>query len=179
MVFDHLNTLNDGTPKLKCQGQKGVDPALIFGLESQLFRSPVGEELANHHEEVETVTIFRNQPPTHPSLHNAGEACSCEPLDDVREVATGNDRILLHETQLKQALSHLPKDSVWRVKGFVTLQPQNQAYILNWAFGRYDLVLNMNKPGELDELALTVMGAQGEVKRYARGLAHLLHAKVV
>ncbi|KAK1229088.1 hypothetical protein PQX77_007850 [Marasmius sp. AFHP31] len=34
-VLDHLHTLNDLTPKIRCKGRQ-VDPDLIFGLESQL-----------------------------------------------------------------------------------------------------------------------------------------------
>src|SRR6185369_5879211 len=36
-VLDHLNTLNDLTPKIRCKGRSGVDPNLIFGLETSLF----------------------------------------------------------------------------------------------------------------------------------------------
>src|SRR6266403_4039738 len=38
-VLEHLNTLNEYTPKIRCSG-KSVDPALIFSIDSKLFRDP-------------------------------------------------------------------------------------------------------------------------------------------
>ena len=55
--MDHLHTLNDATPKIKCQCRNGVDPNLIFGLQSQLFLSEK-KELEVEHDEVETVMII-------------------------------------------------------------------------------------------------------------------------
>ncbi len=61
-MLDHLYTLNDSTPKIKCDGKAGVDPNLIFGLDSKLFQledsgSKMFEDGA-HNDEVETLTIL-------------------------------------------------------------------------------------------------------------------------
>ncbi|OBZ72678.1 hypothetical protein A0H81_07498 [Grifola frondosa] len=62
ILIDHLNTLNDSTPKIRCNGRSGVDPNLILGLDSKLFsRSESFND--HHHNEVETVTVYRA---THP-----------------------------------------------------------------------------------------------------------------
>ena len=60
-MIDHLNTLNDLTPKVRCKGRDGVDPNLLFGLDTKLFRNPL-PELAldgSHHDEVQTVTVYK------------------------------------------------------------------------------------------------------------------------
>jgi hypothetical protein len=57
IVMDHLYTLNDETPKIKCEGKNGVDSNLIFGIESKLFLHP--GELGATHDEVETVTVVK------------------------------------------------------------------------------------------------------------------------
>ena len=36
-LLDHINDLNDLTPRVRAEGRNGVDPALIFGLDSKLF----------------------------------------------------------------------------------------------------------------------------------------------
>ena len=62
-MLDHLNTLNDLTPKIRCNGRDGVDPNLLFGVDTKLFQDSLQEtnilwgEL--HHDEVQTVTVFR------------------------------------------------------------------------------------------------------------------------
>ncbi|TRM64963.1 cobW-domain-containing protein [Schizophyllum amplum] len=155
-VFDHLHTLNDLTPKIKCKGRAGVDPELIFGLDTQLFKDAGelskdgGKALSDttHNDEVETVTLASAAPQT-----------------------------LLSEQTLLSALDALSRETVWRVKGFVDLQDEGHnarkgPHILNWAFGRYDLTPT---PGPLDmPVKLTVMGERGEVKRAARKLAGAL-----
>lgn len=64
--MDHLHTLNDLTPKVKCKGREGVDPNLIFGLDTKLFSDPTFVIDGSHNDEVETITIWRGQePPGH------------------------------------------------------------------------------------------------------------------
>ncbi|KAG8917152.1 hypothetical protein FRC00_013976, partial [Tulasnella sp. 408] len=65
-VMDHLFTLNESTPKLRCDGKTGdgVDPSLIFGLDSKLWldatpASGVNSQQQQHHSEVETATVRR------------------------------------------------------------------------------------------------------------------------
>ncbi|KAK2463466.1 hypothetical protein APHAL10511_004552 [Amanita phalloides] len=157
IVIDHLNTLNDSTPKIRC-GRDGVDPNIIFGLESKLFlgMSQSPEVYHAHHDEVETIAMYRGQStPDNPTWHPG-----------------------LTKAMVEKALEFLPKEVVWRVKGFLRLEAETQTtnvYILNWAFGRYDIVpLNT---GDLDHditIKLTVMGERGEVKKASRQFAEEL-----
>ncbi|KAL1744134.1 CobW/HypB/UreG, nucleotide-binding domain-containing protein [Schizophyllum fasciatum] len=151
-VYDHLHTLNDLTPKIRCQGRAGVDPALIFGLDTQLFRDGA-ERFADaaHNDEVETVTDAAGPNSAPPAAH-------------------------VPEATLTAALAALNRESVWRVKGFVELEGRGR-HILNWAFGRFDLVRPAADTGE-EAVKLTVMGERGEVKRAARKLAEALGAAV-
>ena len=100
----------------------------------------------------------------------------------------------LDEPALAAALGQLSKECVYRVKGFVRfssgrpharavdgeVRPEGQQ-ILNWAFGRWELVcVPVSSPEEHGELVrLTVMGERGEVRRYAKKLAEALGAEVV
>lgn len=133
---------------------------------------------------------------------------------------------LLDQPTLSAALQRLPKESVYRVKGFICLihsptgtgtsarspitdtdtlagtgtgtgtaaaadsegkTRQAQWWILNWAFGRWELVPVPTSPfAEDDEgeerrgvVRLTVMGERGEVRRNAKRLAEALGAAVV
>jgi G3E family GTPase len=217
-VLEHLNTLNELTPKIRCVG-KSVDPALIFGIDSELFRdtlqhppAPIkANNVAQHHDEVETVTLLRGAPapvhkhtdtcnhahdhleePTAAAPHNSQAPTSCAP----------SLQPPLDEPTLSAALRQLSKESVYRVKGFIrfavpsssssfTLAEESKDcgrswWILNWAFGRWELVPAQPTPfsivddgGDGDAVRLTVMGERGEVRRYARKLAEALGAAVV
>ncbi|EKM57820.1 uncharacterized protein PHACADRAFT_90465 [Phanerochaete carnosa HHB-10118-sp] len=150
ILVDHLNTLNDLTPKIKCEDRNGVDPALIFGLDSKLYLKK--DELtldASHHNEVQAVTFIATSTP---------------------------NSTLITEGALSTALGKLSKEAVWRVKGFV--RTQEGVRILNWAFGRYELTQSSNTEllFEQETVKLTVMGERGEVKREARKLAEALDA---
>ena len=167
-VMDHLHTLNDTTPKLRCNGKDGVDPNLIFGLDSTLFQLEESSEHrlfadAAHNEEVETVTILRSASVS--SAHT--DKCSHDSHDHTETLLSG-ERTLLTEELLVNALQKLPKESVWRVKGFVTFST-HESYILNWAFGRYDLK-KWDRVADA-EVKLTVMGERGDVRRQARKFA--------
>lgn len=162
-----------------------------------------------HHDEVETLTLLRGaplpahehvhtttpsdahdhhhhpHPPSHPEEPKAAAAASARPLPQF-------DRVIL-----TTALGELPKESVYRVKGFIrftfpsTATPTDAEslpwWILNWAFGRWELVLapspvvDENDGGNKHEgvVRLTVMGERGEVRRYAERLAEALGAAVV
>ena len=89
--MDHLYTLNDLTPKIKCQGRNGVDPNLIFGLQSKLFLLSEKKESEVEHDEVETLTILRG------------------------------DSDGIEQETLIEALHSLSRECVWRAKGFVKL----------------------------------------------------------
>jgi len=183
LLIDHLNTLNDLTPKVRCEGRNGVDPSLIFGLDSKLFSEPLQKTATNHHDEVETVTIS-----THLGHVHAGHGGECACAD--HEVSHDHDpdraggvqgsATMLQRPVLEEALSRLAKDVVWRVKGFVNLD--GGEYILNWAFGRYDLApvpqAETGSAPPTGQVKLTVMGERGEVKRAARKFATAVGASL-
>jgi len=188
--MDHLFTLNEHTPKIKCVNRTEVDPSLLFGIDSKLFQldsldsapcqfhnnSHSHSEADDHHheqhggsqhDEVETATILSDAP---------------SPLT---------------MDTLESALAALPKDVVYRVKGFIPLiHPLNdtktvgesdgsgldaQRTILNWAFGRFETtslapLISQAAP----DLRLTIMGERGEIQRkWAVRLANAVGARVI
>jgi hypothetical protein len=171
-----------------------------------------------HHDEVETVTLLRGVPvlPAHDHDHDHDHVHTTNPNDahdhdhddhghppsHQEEPKATHPPPLLDEPTLTAALSQLPKESVYRVKGFIRFPspslPTTPAAaadeswrwrILNWAFGRWEFVRASApaSPGadenEDDDdrgiIRLTVMGERGEVLRYAERLAKALGAAVV
>ncbi|KAL0064797.1 hypothetical protein AAF712_008194 [Marasmius tenuissimus] len=155
-VLDHLHTLNDLTPKIRCKGRQ-VDPDLIFGLESQLFLNKAEYQSPTHNDEVQTLRLRRG------GRHH-DTSCGCGDRQS-RETLVSADSIIgkVDRRSLDEALSKLPKESVWRVKGFVRLD--DEEFILNWAFGRYDLNRTSEKGDGERVIDLTAMGERGEVRR--------------
>ena len=148
--MDHLYTLNDVTPKIKCQGRNGVDPNLIFGLQSKLFSllsDSEKKETEVEHDEVETLTIIRGD-----SSHDHNQG--------------------IEKETLIEALHTLSRESIWRVKGFIKLS-DGEWLIVNWAFGRYELkdFSGVNMTGIV---RMTVMGGRGEVRGPAGKFAKML-----
>lgn len=154
--MDHVNTLNDCTPKVRCEGMNGVSPDLVFGLDTSLFVIQNGKEMGS--EETKWRELMD-------SKHQDREVDLLQILKkDVGEV-------LVRET-FETFLNSLNKEDVYRVKGFVRLRSENMAesglYILNWAFGRFTLTpvntatefadetTNSEKEGLL--IKVTVMG---------------------
>jgi G3E family GTPase len=182
--MDHLHTLNDLTPKIRTIG-RSVDPNLIFGLDTKLFSDERSEKApftmeSSHNNEVETATIYRGDASHLPGhAHHHDESCNCT-HDKSQEEGHGALSPLSEKTFL-DALSSLSKETTWRVKGFVLLE--SGRHILNWAFGRYDLILVQNggaaEAGADEIVKLTMMGERGEVKRAARKLATALEASIV
>lgn len=169
-MLDHLNTLNDLTPKIRCNGRNGVDPDLLFGVDTKLFQdlhretSILGEEI--HHDEVQTLTLSKGSGT--PCV--AGHSCRDEDCKDSHPLETivdvdGDGVSTIDEGLLRDALGMVSKETVWRIKGFVRLG--NGVYILNWAFGRYELTpcRKDSEPAQGYAVRLTVMGERGEVKR--------------
>jgi hypothetical protein len=185
--LDHLNTLNDLTPKIRCQGRNGVDPNLIFGLDSKLFLDNTENypAAASHNEEVEILTIYRGSSGGRQRLHdhNGGD-CDCgpsvKPETDGHEPGhrPGGAIEDIEKGVLDAALETLSKESVWRVKGFVKLKGSG-VHILNWAFGRFELTPLLESSGEKDVIRFTAMGERGEVKRAIRKFCSSLGAVVV
>lgn len=168
--------MNDLTPKIRTEGRNGVDPNLIFGLDSKLFEKESEQPLESHHDEVETVTIYKGSGfVSHNHLHDH-EHHSHQHHEVTQESCTSTEP--LREDTLRDALSKLSKEIVWRVKGFVRTEKGIQ--ILNWAFGRYDLMdfASTDVLSDLDVVKLTVMGERGEVKRAGRRLAEALGGRL-
>ncbi|KAH0833135.1 hypothetical protein J3R83DRAFT_12132 [Lanmaoa asiatica] len=160
LVLDHLNTLNDLTPKIRCNGRDGVDPNLLFGVDTKLFQDSqretgiFGQEI--HHDEVQTVTLSKGSGISRVTGHLSHDgACNdCHPLD---ATGRGCEVSAIDEGLLRNALGSVSKETVWRIKGFVRLE--NGLYILNWAFGRYELTPygKGEEPAEGYAIRLTVM----------------------
>ncbi|EPQ54298.1 cobW-domain-containing protein [Gloeophyllum trabeum ATCC 11539] len=179
ILIDELNTLNDLTPKIRCQGRNGVDPNLIFGLDTKLF-SETDKELTRidgtHNEEVETVTIYKGPASEKPhSHHDHGRGHDDQKTEDGNLEETAVEPV--KEDILVAALNELSKESVWRVKGFVRVPGGTK--ILNWAFGRFELTDLQGGKSEGAVIRLTAMGERGEVKRAIREFAAALDAELL
>ena len=154
MLIDNLNTLNLDTPKIKCNGRNGVDPNVLFGVDTKLFMDSVIQGTEDNHDEVKTLTAYRGLLPIcHDHEHHDKDSCISRDETDV-------DR-----GTLESALASLNKDSIWRVKGFVRLD--SAIWILNWAFGRYDLIPFKGDPSLMQDasIRLTIMGDRYELDR--------------
>lgn len=157
--------LNHTTPKLLCQGRNGVDPKFLFGLDSQLFLHDDHPKQV-HHSEVETVTVIRASP-SHIHTHA-----------DCQHTETSSSDTPLTLSVLEDALSHLNKEIIWRVKGFVRVDQKIK--ILNWAFGRTEFT-NVEDASLLSSnlsLRLTCMGEPGDLKRGTRQFLTALDAQI-
>ncbi|KAG8962250.1 hypothetical protein FRC05_005471 [Tulasnella sp. 425] len=205
-VMDHLFTLNELTPKLRCDGKTGdgVDPSLMFGLDSKLWlddATPASKanEQHHHHSEVETATIRRGGPPRVRGVISDEHSPACrddcaedhhdhavpsalpdqkrdgKPSKSAENSSMGavNASPSLTKAKLETALAGMPKESVYRVKGFVRLvddlaaastvevahgeyrsssdRGKGEVFILNWAFGRCDLVRYSGERGGTEE----------------------------
>ena len=178
IVFDHLHTLNDLTPKVKASRTAGIDLNLLFGLDSKLFHEPIPVTAPDHDREVQTFTILKGT--EGPVRHRCepGEECGGEGHShlEVEPNGPGGGRGL-ERLLLLDALGSLSKETIWRVKGFVRLLPENQVYILNWAFGRYELEF-CDAQNASTVIQLTVMGQRGEMKRLVHKFAERLGGNV-
>jgi len=175
-VLDHLHTLNDLTPKIRCQGRNGVDPNLIFGIESKLFLE-AGEAAPSHNDEVETVSLFAGYGPPSADHEHHGH-CHCPPgSHTLATVGHEEQPDSIDEEALTTALDALSKEFIWRVKGLVRLKGKGM-HILNWAFGRFELTVLGDDSEERGTVKLTVMGERGEVKRAIKKLATALNARI-
>lgn len=165
-MLDHLNTLNDSTPKIRCNGRDGVDPNILFGVDTKLFQDShheigvPGEDL--HHDEVQTITLLKGSSISRATSHVCNGDCEDSHPLEVAERDDGDVVGMIDEGLLRDALGAVSKEAVWRIKGFVRLE--SGVYILNWAFGRYELT-PCEEAVQGYAVRLTVMGERGEVKR--------------
>lgn len=176
-VVDEVNTLNDETPKVRTNGRTGVAPGLVFNLDSKLASAALSDtDLSGdggaHNDEIATCTVWRGAPPPH--THDDASCLKCTAHEHEHKTTTKP----LTKAVLEGALAPLPKDSVYRVKGFLRLADDG-VQILNWAFSRFDLTLaSVGVLPDDSDVKLTVMGHPGEVKRYAARLADALDAQI-
>jgi len=184
-VLDHLNTLNELTPKIRCDGRNGVDPNLIFGLDSRLFLDKAEHlyphRTTSHNDEVETITLHRGSStgrPHHNHVHTLNEITRSTVTTTELEPASKQRGESVAKEELITALDALSKELVWRVKGFVRVK-EDGVQILNWAFGRFDLTPLAEQPDTAETVRLTVMGERGEVKRAVRRFCTMLCAEVL
>ena len=150
---------------------------LLFGLESKLFLEPLPMPVSDHDREVQTFTVLKGAEGTiHP--HCGSEECTKEGHDNSKVQPNGvYDDKGLERSLLLEALGSLSKESIWRVKGFVRLLPENQVHILNWAFGRHELD-PCDTQDAFTVIRLTVMGRRGEMKRLVNRFAERLGGSV-
>ena len=159
--MDHLYTLNESTPKIRCNKTDGVDSQLVFGIHSSLsLRNSFQDEPdPRHNDEVEVMQLqitsdFRIQTKCAGTCHHS----------DHDYIPVSCNHIELTDTKLHSALGLLQIETVWRVKGFLRLGSSPNATILNWAFGRYDLY-QTEKPLLNNILQLTLVGESGSLQQ--------------
>ena len=151
----------------------------------------MNDTLGQHNDEVQTMSIWNggNRPG-----HQHGHDLLQEASEKASELQPAEMPPYLTEDSLKNLLEKLSSEEIYRVKGFLRLrnssssgvgsEPEEEYYILNWAFGRYEL--HSVSSGMSDELRaegvsvrLTVMGARGEMGMQAKVLAKSLKADIV
>lgn len=134
-----------------------------------------------HGDEVETITIYKGplafRPNTHEHRHVDGVLQELDTKGCDTDKNNSEHTDIMDRDVINDALAGLSKESVWRVKGFVKLK--DGVHLLNWAFGRFDLLKVKMATEDAGSIRFTVMGERGEVKRasskFAAGLgAHIL-----
>ncbi|CAO3655535.1 unnamed protein product [Mucor hiemalis] len=156
-VIDHINVLNTDTPKVKCD-KNGVSPDLVFGLDTPLFK--VGYN--------KNKTLEDNVFDPH---HQENE------VDLIQIIQSVNDNKLSLE-KLETFLKSMPKDDIYRIKGFVRLD-DGKLSIINHAFGRWTLTPVENEE-TLDntkdvQIRITVMGQ--DLRMYMEKVKALLNGE--
>lgn len=154
-VIDHINVLNTDTPKVKCD-KNGVSPDLVFGLDTPLFK--VGYS--------KNKTLEDNVFDPH---HQENE------VDLIQILQSVNDNKLSLE-KLEAFLKSMPKEDIYRIKGFVRLD-DGKLSIINHAFGRWTLTPVENED-TLDntkdvQIKITVMGQ--DLRMYTEKVKALLN----
>lgn len=156
-VIDHINVLNTDTPKVKCD-KDGVSPDLVFGLDTPLFK--VGYNQSKSLED----NVFDPK-------HQKNE------VDLIQIIQSVNEHKLSREA-LESFLKTMPKDDIYRIKGFVRLD-DGQLYILNHAFGRWTLTLVENEDTLENtkdvQIRITVMGQ--DLRMYQEKVKALLNSQ--
>ncbi|KAI8608314.1 CobW/HypB/UreG, nucleotide-binding domain-containing protein [Chytriomyces sp. MP71] len=182
LVLDHVYELNEETPKIKCNMDKGVSPNLIFGIDTKLFQiATEGEDggiesnvaggstewLTSDHHANEADLMQIVFPP--PSGSHCEPGCTHEHGDQYAHDHGEGKNVdaparLFTEASLEAFLKPLPSDTFYRIKGAIRIQNDagdSRLYIINWAFGRYTLTSVSEKKGVTQPetvFKITVMG---------------------
>ncbi|KAJ2788733.1 hypothetical protein H4R20_007315, partial [Coemansia guatemalensis] len=145
IVVDHVNELNTDTPRLKAIAGYGVDPEVVFGLDTALFA--ISQSAA-----LDATKGHGDDPaPNQPDHHNLEVD-----LIEISRKWPGDASQLICPNTFVAFLKSLPCEDVYRVKGIVRLaghapdEADTSAtlsssscvaggllYIINHAFGRY------------------------------------------
>ncbi|KAI7863380.1 CobW/HypB/UreG, nucleotide-binding domain-containing protein [Spinellus fusiger] len=140
-VIDHVNELNTDTPKVKC-GVNGISPDLVFGLDTSLFQ-------LSHKSTGAMVSLVFNPE------HQANEVDLLQVIETTEENET-----ILTLADLEAFLATMPKEDIYRIKGFVRLD--SGLAILNHAFGRFTLTpvthIDIQEEANTVQVKVTVMG---------------------
>ncbi|KAJ3200196.1 hypothetical protein HDU82_009114 [Entophlyctis luteolus] len=169
ILLDHVYELNEDTPKLKCNGTRGVSLDLLFGIDTKLFQleSAISEknEQDLHHQENE-VDLVRIMFP--PPVAGHDHRCTDENVCKHDQGVDGVDLefpCLFTVQSLESFLKTLPVDVFYRIKGLVRVQSTDDdtasLWILNWAVGRHTLTQissNGNDDTKREVYRVTVMG---------------------
>ncbi|KAL0081630.1 CobW/HypB/UreG, nucleotide-binding domain-containing protein [Phycomyces blakesleeanus] len=141
-VIDHVNELNTDTPKVRCSAD-GISPDLVFGLDTSLFQ-------LNHDS-----TGGSLEPLVFNPDHHANEVDLLQVIE-----TTEQSKEPLTEKELERFLATMPKEDIYRIKGFVRLD--TGLSILNHAFGRHTLTpvthADTREETQAVQIKLTVMG---------------------
>ncbi|TPX70866.1 hypothetical protein SpCBS45565_g01537 [Spizellomyces sp. 'palustris'] len=137
-VLDRVNDLNTDTPKVPALNGS-VNPDLVFGIDTTLFGLDTRQ--------ADTTTWAGLVDPHH--------------MDNEVDVVCLESSTLenkLDRVSLETLLGSVPSDIIYRIKGLVLLlDPVPRLFILNWAFGRYELT-PVTRKIEGVRIKLTVMG---------------------
>ncbi|KAG1055625.1 hypothetical protein G6F43_002424 [Rhizopus delemar] len=156
-VLDAINVLNTDTPKVKCD-KEGVSPDLVFGLDTELFK--VGYSKSNTLEAM----VFDPH-------HQKNEVDLIQITQDI------NNNGLTVES-LETFLKSMPKDDIYRIKGFVRLS-DGQLIIVNHAFGRFSITPVENEETLENtkdvQVKITVMGQ--DLRMYTERVKGLLNGQ--
>ena len=152
--------MNTDTAKIHYNSTSPIDLDLIFGIDTKLFIDEHDHQISvNHHnKEVDIIQIYSstgddNQNP----IHNC-EGPNCEKA--FHTTLTENNIEPLSRKAVTDFLNQLASEydnCIYRVKGFIKLQEEG-LFIMNFAFGRFELHAVSGRIDENILLKLTVMG---------------------